>query len=120
MSDLKYKVLTVAEARNLARYELTVMQPPREALAQLREGHAVYLFIADARVGTKPKAERLVVVIDYRRGTKFMGRICQLNVQGTRYHGLKPRDMVEFEMKHIADIFFENPNAKKTKEIKLI
>ena len=97
------------------------MQPPREVLAKLHIGHLVDIVVV-AKGQSKPCAERLTLAVIKRCGSKFIGQVYHRDVGRSLYHGLRPLDLVHFDLKHIVDVRFFNPaeQAEAKKEVKII
>lgn len=121
--ESKYKVLTVREAQTLALFPGSrgFMQPPREALAKLHEGHLVKVVVV-AKGHAKPCAEDVVVAIQQRQGGKFIGLVWQKDLGRTMYHGLAELSRIRFKIDQIVDVIFERPeqDPKAPKSARII
>ena len=103
-----YKVLTAQEAVNMAPHLWTM--PITEPFKLLRPGHMVQIVIDSVE---HHKAEAIWVAIVTRKGAKFRGTVWDNPApRRTIYHGVAPKDYIDFTVKHILNIAFEVPTVK--------
>ncbi|WP_170400560.1 immunity protein Imm33 domain-containing protein [Ruegeria arenilitoris] len=80
--------------------------PSKEELAEVTNGTTVKLIFSAVPASEKYDAERMWVIVEHRDGTNLLGR---LDNTPDDIPGLNPGDPVEFQIHHVIDVDWEDP-----------